>query len=49
MQLGETSVAQDLIPGTGSVAHAAGRMYGYSTVLTEAGNGLARITSVEGT
>jgi hypothetical protein len=49
MQLGETNDPQDLVPGNaGSIAQVAGKMYGYSTVLTEAGNGLKRIDTTDG-
>jgi len=49
MQLGETNDPQDLVPGNvGSIAQVAGKMYGYSTVLTEAGNGLKRIDTTGG-
>jgi hypothetical protein len=48
-QLGETSDPQDLVPGNaGSIAQVAAKMYGYSTVLTEAGNGLKRIDTTAG-
>jgi hypothetical protein len=44
MRLGETNDPLDLIPGNaGSIAGVASKMYGYSTVLTEAGRGLQRI------
>jgi hypothetical protein len=49
MQLGETNDPLDLVPGSaGSIAQVAGKMYGYSTVLTEAGNGLKRIDTTAG-
>ncbi len=49
MRLGETSDPLDLIPGNpASIAQVAGKMYGYSTVLTEAGNGLKRIDTTGG-
>ena len=49
MRLGETSDPLDLIPGNpASIAQVAGKMYGYSTALTEAGNGLKRIDTTSG-
>jgi hypothetical protein len=49
MRLGETNDPLDLIPGNAeSIAQVAGKMYGYSTVLTEAGNGLKRIDTTDG-
>jgi hypothetical protein len=49
MRLGETNDPLDLIPGNaGSIDQVAGKMYGYSTVLTEAGNGLKRIDTTDG-
>jgi hypothetical protein len=49
MRLGETNDPLALIPGNAeSIAQVAGKMYGYSTVLTEAGNGLRRIDTVDG-
>jgi hypothetical protein len=48
-RLGETSDPLALIPGDpASIAAVAGKMYGYSTVLTEAGNGLKRIDTTGG-
>lgn len=49
MRLGETGNPLDLIPGNAaSIAAVAGKMYGYSTVLTEAGNGLKGIDTTSG-
>jgi len=49
MRLGETDDPLALIPGDpGSIARVAGQMYGYSTVLAEAGNGLKRIDTTDG-
>lgn len=48
-RLGETSDPLALIPGDpASIAEVAGKMYGYGTVLTEAGNGLKRIDTTDG-
>jgi hypothetical protein len=48
-RLGETNDPLALIPGNpASIARAAGQMYGYSTVLAEAGNGLKRIDTTGG-
>jgi hypothetical protein len=48
-RLGETSDPLALIPGDpASIARVAGQMYGYSTVLAEAGNGLKRIDTTDG-
>ena len=48
-RLGETNDPLALIPGTpASIAQVAGQMYGYSTVLAEAGNGLKRIDTADG-
>ncbi len=49
MRLGETDDPLALIPGDpASIAQAAGQMYGYSTMLAEAGNGLKRIDTTGG-
>ena len=43
-RLGETDDPLALIPGNpASIARVAGQLYGYSTVLAEAGDGLKRI------
>ena len=48
-RLGETNDPLALIPGNpASIARAAGQMYGYSSVLAEAGNGLKRIDTTDG-
>jgi len=48
-RLGETSDPLALIPGNaGSIAQVAGKMYGYSAVLAEAGTGLKRIDTADG-
>lgn len=48
-RLGETGDPLALIPGTpASIAQVAGQMYGYSTVLAEAGIGLQRIDTTDG-
>ena len=48
-RLGETSDPLALIPGTpASIAQVAGQMYGYGTVLAEAGIGLKRIDTTDG-
>jgi hypothetical protein len=49
MRLGETDDPLALIPGNpASIARVAGQMYGYGTVLAEAGNGLKRIDTTDG-
>lgn len=49
MELGQTSDPLDLIPGNPeSVARAAGQMYDYGSLLTEAGQGLSRIDTTQG-
>ena len=49
MRLGETDDPLALIPGDpASIAGVAGRMYGYATVLSEAGNGLKSIDATNG-
>jgi hypothetical protein len=48
-RLGETDDPLALIPGNpASIARVAGQMYGYSTVLAEAGDGLKRIDTTDG-
>lgn len=48
-QLGENSDPKQLIPGNAeAIAQVAGKMYGYATVLTQAGDGLKRIDTTDG-
>jgi hypothetical protein len=49
IRLGQTNDPLDLIGGNaGSIAQVAGKIYGYSALLTEAGNGLKRIDTTDG-